>query len=264
MDERRTHDAAKARPARLVEAPAWEAFDPDVYVSLNYKVLHADDASILRAGSAHFRRCLQRRDAPPPAPLSGIDVGSGANLYPALMLLPWCDEITLIDRARANVEWLRSHIRDYDQNWDAFWDVLCEAGPYTEIPCPRRRMRATTRVEQGDVFLLPGQHWGIGTMFFTAESITASLDLFREAVRCFMHSLIPGAPFAAAFMAEQRGYYVGSHSYPQCHVDEDTVREGFAAYAEEDLHVRRFRDGHALRDGYAGMILACGRRRAGR
>lgn len=39
----------------------------------------------------------------------GIDVGTGANLYPCLSMLPFCGEITLWERGEANVAWLQSN-----------------------------------------------------------------------------------------------------------------------------------------------------------
>ncbi|CAL9545495.1 hypothetical protein SUDANB176_04333 [Streptomyces sp. enrichment culture] len=259
-----TQGAAEPLSARPAEAnaPRWDAFDPDAYVSRNYMNLHADDASIMRACSDYLRRHF-RRHGPPPSSLAGIDVGTGANLYPAMILLPWCREITLLDFAPANVKWLEESTPHYGENWDAFWDVLRRGTPYAEITRPRERLRVGVRIERKSVFLLSERCWDIGTMFFTAESITASRAVFREAVRCFVRCLVPGAPFAAAFMAESRGYRVGHHSYPSCNVDEHTVAEGLAPYAE-DLEIRRFREGPALRDGYMGMILACGRRRSTR
>ncbi|NEC30088.1 methyltransferase [Streptomyces sp. SID8111] len=267
VDRHATHGAAEPRTAPLVEAeaPRWDAFDPDAYVRQNYLRLHPADAAILRAGRDHLCRHFGRHGLP--APLTGIDVGTGANLYPTLMLLPWCKEITLLDFAENNVAWLRNTLhrdQSYGANWDPFWDVLRDRSPYAEITDPRGHLRGSTRMETGDVFELPEARWDIGTMFFTAESITASVTVFQEAVRCFVRSLLPGAPFAAAFMAESRAcYYVGRERYPSCDVDEHTVAAAFGPYAD-GLRIRRFRQGHALRDGYEGMILACGRRRATR
>ncbi|MYZ08165.1 methyltransferase [Streptomyces sp. SID2999] len=259
MDQRSTRDAAEIPAVEVAGAPLWEAFDPAAYVDANYSRLHADDASIMRICGDFFRRHFERHDAL--SARAGIDVGSGPNLYPALMLLPWCAEITLLDLSPANVEWLQRHTGGYPESWDAFWDVLNTASPYREITDPRGSLGASARVEHGDLFLLPEGRWGIGTMFFTAESMTDSPDVFRGGVRRFVESLLPGAPFAAAFMAGSRGYRVGGHFFPSCSVDERAVAASLAPYAADDLTITRLHDGHALREGYLGMILACGRRR---
>src|SRR5438067_645288 len=105
----------------------WEAFDPVAYLDHNYRDLQPEDAEILHIIRDHFSDHFRNRVD---GPVSGIDVGAGANLYPSLAMLPWCDEITLFEHAPANVEYLRSQIDNYHENWDKFWDTLCENEAY--------------------------------------------------------------------------------------------------------------------------------------
>jgi hypothetical protein len=60
-------------------------------------------------------------------------------------------------------------------------------------------------------------------MFFVAESITTRNSEFVRATRSFINSLVPRAPFAAAFMRDSSGYRVGSRDFPACSVDERDV-----------------------------------------
>jgi hypothetical protein len=259
-------------PARSVkrklnaEVP-WDSFDSAAYVDHNYGSLRSDDAKILEVVRAHFsdhfREHVSGRDDG--RQLVGIDVGAGANLYPALSMLPWCDEITLFERSAANVDYLRGQCASYDGHWDQFWDALCEREPYgRRVPDPRASFRKAVAVEQGNVFDLrdrPG-HWSIGTMFYVAESLSTSYEEFLAAVECFMLALAPGAPFAAAFMEGSQGYEVGGQSFPACSVTQTEVLKSLSPYAEEkDLSITPIgMPGGALREGYEGMIVACGRR----
>jgi hypothetical protein len=249
------------------DAP-WDEFDPGAYVDQNYRDLLDADAEILtfvrEHFSNHFREHFDR-------PIRGIDIGAGANLYPALSMLPWCKEITLLERARKNVGYLREQRQNFAESWDDFWKVLREDPRYQAIDAGlRERFRATVRVEKGNLFAMErrkffGLHrdprrWQIGTMFFVAESISTSHEEFRRGVACFMEALEPGAPFAAAFMEGSRGYDVGDRHYPACNVDETQVKESFRDFAQKVETRRLGESSHLVRPGHTGIILACGQR----
>lgn len=96
-------------------------------------------------------------------------------------------------------------------------------------------------------------------MFFVAESISACPEEFKAAVLRFIGALRAGAPFAAAFMERSAGYDVGDIRFPAVSVGEDGIRSILEPVAAE-LHLKRIGiDGDALRDGYEGMIVVCGR-----
>jgi len=240
------------------QAP-WDVFDALAYVDHNYRPLRSDDAEIVRLVSEHFSECM---GGDFDVPVSGIDVGAGANLYPALTMLPWCGDITLYERSQSNVAWLERQVRSYESNWDEFWDALRRGDLYARVEDPRSRLREVARVKQANLFDLPQGRWGMGTMFFVAESMSALFHEFEEAVRRFAECLVPGAPYAAAFMEGSVGYRVGDAFFPACSVDEEQVRRVLAPHTEGDIRITRIgMPGGALRPGYEGMLVACGRRR---
>ncbi|MDQ0403691.1 SCO2525 family SAM-dependent methyltransferase [Streptomyces sp. NBC_01723] len=240
---------------RNADAP-WSKFDPEAYVDDNYRTPLEVDLLIVRLMRDHFTRCF----ADTPHPVRGIDVGAGANLYPALSMLPWCDKVLLLEYAHPNVEYLEKQVSPggYDTAWDAFWKVLGEEPAYRAVE-PRELAGEIVRVERGNLFDLEHGHrrWGLGTMFFVADSMSECPEEFQRGVRCFMNALGDGAPFAAAFMKESVGYRVGAHDYPAYRVNEERVRESLAPFTGEleihDLH-------HMVRPGHEGMLLALGRR----
>ncbi len=61
-------------------------------------------------------------------------MGAGANLYPALSMLPWCDEITLLDRSKTNLDYLRHQLAGHDDVWEKFWRKLCLENAYAVLP----------------------------------------------------------------------------------------------------------------------------------
>ncbi len=245
------------------EAP-WDAFDPKAYVDHNYKSLIPEDREIISIVRAHFGDHFR---ADPDRQVRGIDVGAGANLYPAFSMLPWCEAITLLDRAEPNVDYLTGQQLGYDQGWDEFWDLFRADEAYAALPGnPRDRFAEVTRVEKGDLFALSRrrENWSLGTMFFVAESLSTSHEEFWQAVECFLLALTPGAPFAAAFMEHSEGYFVGDTHFPACDVGEAEIRSAIEVHAERQ-RLKMFTVGqpNAVRDGYTSMIVACGFRARG-
>ncbi|MFG3099261.1 SCO2525 family SAM-dependent methyltransferase [Streptomyces sp. NPDC048182] len=242
---------------RNADAP-WSKFDPEAYVDDNYRTPLDVDLLIVRHMRDYFSRCYA---AGVPDAVRGVDVGAGANLYPGLSMLPWCEKVLLLEYAPPNVAYLERQKSGtgYDTAWDAFWDVLREAPAYAGIDDPRATFGDIVRVERGNLFDLEDGHrrWDIGTMFFVADSMSECSEEFDRGVRCFMNALNEGAPFAAAFMKESVGYRVGEHRYPAYRVNEDRVRESLEPFTGEleihDLH-------HMVRPGHEGMLLALGRR----
>ena len=256
------------------QAP-WNKFDNKAYVAQNYLDLLPADAEILSMVGSHFSRHFENRGEGAGSPVLGIDMGAGGNLYPALAMLPWCRRITLFERAPENIEYLRKQRDRMDQNWDAFWKVLCHEKVYADLDSKwKNDFRDVARVEQGNLFKMGRRNrlgfrrsagkYQIGTMFFVAESISTSLDEFQQAVDCFMSVLAPGAPFAAAFMEGSRGYDVGDEHFPACDVDKEQVENALAPYARKPEMVRLSDADHLVRPGHTGMILACGVRRSGK
>ncbi|WP_093631853.1 SCO2525 family SAM-dependent methyltransferase [Streptomyces sp. 3213.3] len=240
----------------------WDEFNPADYISHNYRTVHPVDAEIIAIVRDHFSDHFRRF---PGRPVRGIDVGAGANLYPALAMLPWCEEITLLDRSKRNVGYLRDQLDSYDAHWDAFWYELRKNGRYVAYSCdPRERFRQIVRVEQGDLFDMAEREgrWTLGTMFFVAESLSTSEIEFRQAVECFFHYLEPGAPFAAAFMEESVGYEVGGRYFPACKVRRDQIHSTLKSHTRElrTIPVGE-QDQDKVRDGYTSMIVAYGFRR---
>jgi hypothetical protein len=177
-----------------------------------------------------------------------------------MTMLPFTSEIVLYERAHPNREWLRHQLRQPAESWGPFWDSVRGTRPaYQRVEQPWRALSRTATVVQGDLFDLEPDQYGIGTMFFVAESISTRAEEFQEATRQFLHSLVRGSPFAMTFVRKSYGYTVGGRQFPACWVTEDDVRCSLSRFAQvrEVLVI----DSHDLRAGYSGMIVAYGHRR---
>lgn len=250
------------RVRRNADAP-WNRFSSHDYWRRNYFGLQAEDQEIIRRVSNFFIRAF---DCRPPAG-RGIDVGSGTNLYPALLMLPWTEQILLTDFSARNVHWLRHQLAADGATWTwrPFWRALQEAEGYRHISEPRKQLREACAsvpgcagIERRSVFDLPEARWDLGTMFFVAESITEDPEEFRTAIARFVGALKPGAPFATAFMSGSDGYPVASKVFPALPITLDDVELHFTELGASNLNVELLRTKHRVRDGYQGMIVATG------
>jgi NNMT/PNMT/TEMT family len=247
------------------DAP-WNRFSSYDYWRRNYRELQAEDQEIIRRVSHFFISTFAGR---PPA-RRAIDVGSGTNLYPALLMLPWAEQILLTDYSESNINWLHDQLDQLSDDtplwtWRPFWQEMREAKGYNEVDRPRKLLREAcvsepghAGIEQRSVFDLPKARWDLGTMFFVAESITKKPEEFRAAVAAFVGALKPGAPFAAAFMAGSDGYEVADTLFPAVPITPDDVRRHLTELGVSELSVEVPETEHRVRDGYAGMIVTTG------
>jgi hypothetical protein len=257
----------------------WEAFSSNAYWRRNYAKMHAADQEIIHLVSHFFHTAFNDR----PRARRAIDVGSGTNLYPSLLMLPWTEQILLTDHSENNIRWLRRQVADErtswswlrfwhigwlrrtSWSWQPFWREMRDFEGYSRIGKPRVRLRQACTGSPGhagikrcSVFELPAAQWQLGTMFFVAESITEDAEEFRAAIHGFVGALQPHSPFAAAFMAGSHGYSVDGKSFPAFSITPDDVTEQFKNLGVSELSVDLLKTTDRIREGYEGMIVATG------
>ncbi|WP_161952611.1 SCO2525 family SAM-dependent methyltransferase [Actinoplanes sp. TFC3] len=236
----------------------WDQFDSAAYFDHNYGSLRDDDRHIIEIVSDFFQE--QKRRYPDQWRHKAIDVGAGANLYPALTMLPFAAEITLYERAATNCDWLQRQKAEPNESWWQFWSEMTNGrDDYRAIKDPLNLLSRRAQVKKGNIFNLPEDEYDMGTMFFVAESITNRDDEFKRALRTFIGSLRNHAPFAAAFMKDSSGYRVGNITFPAFSVGEQDIERQLSELAR-DVSIRPI-ESNGLRDGYGGMIVATGRRK---
>lgn len=245
-------DARAIQSVSVLNADAdWDRFTPSWYKDHNYAALGDDDRQILECVRDFFASADVREGR-------GLDAGSGANLYPALSLLPFCRDIVLLDYSAANVEWLESEIKEPNRSWNEFWQLLAKESAYDGVPDYRGALRKTVRVSHGNVLDLPVDEFDIGTMFFVAESMSTEKAEFEQAVHSFVRSLHRGAPFAIAFMIGSQGYRVNGQFFPAVEIDGHDVQQCLKGVAQLESIVDIDLRDPPLRNGYKGMLVVTG------
>lgn len=241
----------------------WEDFPSQDYWHRNYKEMLPPDKEIIRLVGSFFSEAFRGHARVQRA----IDVGSGTNLYPALLMLPWAEQILLTDYSESNVRWLRGQIMDDSGawTWQPFWGELQALEGYDQVSEPRKQLRMActgkggqSAIEEYSVFDLPRAQWQLGTMFFVAESITRDPREFARAIGRFVGALEPHSPFAAAFMSGSEGYPLGSVTYPALPVAAGDIRKHFTRLRVSELSVKELETSQRVREGYEGMIVATG------
>lgn len=239
------------------DAAPWPYFDADGYSKANYATVFPEDEEIIRFASNFL---IEARRGRPPV-RAAVDVGSGPNLYPSLLMLPWAERIVFTEYATANIAWLSEHLIDApgDWAWQPFWDLVAGLPGYENVKRPRHRLAAGHDIVSLSIFDLPQQEWGLGSMFFVADGISSDKAEFDSAVQTFLGALTPAAPFMMAFIEGSTGYEVSGVRFPAVNVNARSLKALLAdlpvtrtAILRTDNSVR------PVRPGYDAMLLVTG------
>lgn len=241
------------------DSAPWDDFDADVYSKANYATLHPEDAEIIRFASSFLIEAFRRR----PRVGRAVDVGSGPNLYPALLMLPWVDRIIFTEYAINNINWLNGNLAvnlgEGEWAWQPFWDLLTHLPEYQLVRDPQRRLADCHDVIRLSVFDLPRRTWDMGSMFFVADGISSDETEFESAVRSFLGALMPAAPFMMAFMEGSAGYEINGVGFPAVNVSRDSLGALLADLPVTGASILRTdKTTRPLRPGYDAMLLVTG------
>ncbi|HUD38683.1 MAG TPA: SCO2525 family SAM-dependent methyltransferase [Streptosporangiaceae bacterium] len=246
------------KPEVRNEAAPWSAFDADVYAKLNYASLIPEDEEIIRFAAGFLVQAYRNR----PLASHAVDVGSGPNLYPALLMLPWVERITFTEIAPLNIGWLKANLPDAPEEewaWQPFWELMARLPEYENIREPRQRLAGIHHIVEKSIFELPSRTWDLGSMFFVADGISSDQAEFELAVRSFLTALRPGAPFMMAFMEGSTGYEVSGVAFPAVRIRQDTLIRLLADLPVAGTQILRTdKSIRPLRPGYDSMLLVVG------
>lgn len=220
-------------PAASNDQIDWDRLDVASYLADNYRELRDDDQAIIERMTQFFDEAVDHDKLPYPR---AVDVGTGSNLYPALAMLPFAERVDLREVSTTSVGWLQGQLADgFDATWDPFWQRMCGRVTYKEYFTDRdvrEDLSAKAEATVGSVFGLPRATWNLGTMFFTACSLSTDDREFRRALRRFVDSLVTGAPFVVASMINSSGYEVDGAWFPAVKLTESDIQRGLSKHAD--------------------------------
>ena len=230
---------------------AWHAFDTAGYVADNYRWMHDFDRRILRALSPYYAAL------PPGSLASSLDVGTGPNLYPLMLVSAASRRLEVLEHSAANVAYLeRARREGAPAEWAAFWRLCRELDP--ALPRDFDAVLRGVRLHQGDAFdLQPASH-ELVSMFFMAESVTGDRAEFEELCTRFATAATPGGHLVAAFMAGMPCYRMGTEVLPSFPLDQPTL-EAVMRPLTRDLRVEQLPPDPALPYQHDGVLLLTAR-----
>jgi hypothetical protein len=204
-------------------------FKADPYATDNYGTpLEADRAIVDALGKAWAE--IETVE-------SAIEVGTGPNLYPVLVALPWVRQLRVTDFVPSNVSWARRQL-DGDM---AFWRR------FHDYPAVVEDLRTKVTVERQDVYVLPRDTYDVVSMHSVMESITSSRATFFHGLRGIHSSLRSGGHLLASFMLGSTGWEVAGANFPAVELNREDILEelqmaGFGL--EWDTVTPPVREGH--------------------
>ncbi|MFE6862283.1 hypothetical protein [Nocardia sp. NPDC057668] len=239
----------------------WDEFDAEEYVERNYgrKIL-SEDREIID----FVINTLQEMNIKPGSMQSVADVGSGPNLYPALMVSPFIandGRLELIDVAAPNLEYLRRILDSHDDEQQAKWRLFEEHIRSLGVPADLQKVKFLSSVRRGSIYELQPNRYDTVLSFFVSESITDDESEFEDSVASLMGSVKANGLFIVAHMLGSRGYFAGERTFfPAISLSMEQIQENYDKYGL--CHYRRIgRDGPVLiRKGYEGMAVVVGRK----
>jgi hypothetical protein len=206
-------DGAPHRPNGDV---AWDDFDTAGYVADNYATLHDLDRRIITDLSPYYR------SLPPRSLRSSLDIGTGPNVYPLMLVAAASRRLKALERSASNVAYLRRTCREgADPSWTPFWRLCRQLDP--ALPADLDEVLRGLTIDHGDALKVPlGQH-DLVSMFFVAESVAGDRDEFEQLSRRFAAAAAPGGHLVAAYMAGMPHYELGGETLPSFPLDRETL-----------------------------------------
>ena len=195
---------------------AWDDFDTASYLADNYATLHDFDRRIIATLSPYYRALG------PGSLASSLDVGTGPNLYPLMLVAAASRRLEALERSARNVTYLQRARREgADPCWTPFWELCRRLDP--ALPADLDEVLRGLTIHHGDAAdVPPGQH-DLVSMFFMAESVTGGRDEFEWLAHRFARAAAPGGHLVAAFMAGMSQYELGGATLPSFPLDRHTL-----------------------------------------
>jgi hypothetical protein len=239
----------------------WNDFDPREYEYRNYgkQILH-EDAEIIK----NAIQGLEQMDLKRGSLKRVMDIGTGPNLYPTMLLTPyisWDAKIELIEYAKPNLKYLRT-VKETGNNkdWIKFEKLMTEMGG-EKYKGSINKLLSISEIKEGNIFRLPKNTYDAVVSFFVTESITDDREKFKESLLSLINSLKPGGIIVAAHMVNSREYFAGENTrFPATNLSVNEIEEAYKGLADISLSLIGHTGFKPARKGYKGMALIIGRK----
>jgi hypothetical protein len=242
----------------------WSSFDPYEYVSPNFEnhgEILPEDQEII----GHMTKALSQIGIEQKSLQTVADVGTGPNLYPAMILSPYMAKdsaLHMIEFSAPNRDYMQKVITgtidDFHASiWHKFEKYMINVGGEIYLGA-ERKAKEHAKIIEGDIFNLPKNTYELITSYFVAESIVDSKMLFHEALQSLSASLKKDGLLINTHMVYSEGYSAGeSTRFPAVKLSLKQIKQ---AYLDTDMKIIKiilFGENTKIkvREGYHGMAL---------
>ncbi len=240
----------------------WSDFDPYEYAERNYfnngEIL-SEDKLLIR----HAIKALKQLGIKPGSLKRVADVGTGPNLYPAMILSPFVTpnaEIELLEFSTHRSYLAKLLEETHDQKhaaiWKKFEEFMIEVGGGI-YEGGEKKVKKQAKIQYGNIFDLPENEYDFISSYFVAESIVDSQMPFREAIQSLGKAIKPDGILMVAHVVGSEGWYAGNGThFPAINLTAEQIRQ---AYLDVDLDIISTiavsPDNQGFREGYHGTML---------
>lgn len=230
-------------------AKLWTKFGTSKYLSGNYSQVHDEDKQIIEICVKFLAKKKHVSHA--------MEVGTGPNLYPAILFAPHVSKLDLIEYSENNLDYLYKNIGDTGRDWHKYQVYMSKFDKEYKHDITKS-IKRKSNIKKGSVYKLPANKYDLISMFFCAESITGHYPTFARACHSFLRSAKKGGLVIAAFMKQSKGYSVDGIRFPATQITARELETIFMPSMKEVAIVEISKSKHALRAGYEGMLLLVG------
>jgi len=224
----------------------WKNFNPETYIKHNYSNIHQEDKQIIRRlvkfYSQHHLLKL------------GLDIGTGPNLYPLILMLPITKKIESIDFNRQNINYLKGQIMKMNRNWKRFFNFIKKIYKQSGINLINS-LKTKVIIKQGDIYQLAEEKYDLVSMFFCAESITNDYEKFSSVCNKLINSVKINGLIVAAFMENSSQFFVGKIRHKTYLVNIKCLKKIFSPRVKNLKIYKIHKAKIPLRPGYTGILL---------
>lgn len=245
----------------------WSAFDPYEYAMRNFgnngEILPEDKRLIM-----HAIQALQQVGISQKSLKDVADIGSGPNLYPAMILVPFLHTKSVLHLLEfsENRSYLQKLVdgtmeREHAKIWHKFEEFMVDVGGDMYQDCEESAKKKIVS-QFGDIFSLPKNKYDLLTSYFVSESIVDSQMQFREAIQSMGKAIKRDGIMMVAHMVGSEGWHAGKGSkFPAINLTAEQIKQ---AYLDADLDIISTivvgHDTQKVREGYTGMMLVIAQR----
>lgn len=194
---------------------SWSEFDTEEYAWRCYgkKIMDVDRLLITKA-----MQTIEVMGLKPGSLQHVADVGAGPNLFPSMLLAPFVapptngGRLDLIEYSQPNLQYLTDIVAGRPVSppayiWQKYESLMSEHAPIWRRAFST--LQSVAKVVPGSIYELKPQAYDAISSFFTAESITDSMDECERAVASLLAAVKPGGLVMIGHMLGSGGYPAG-------------------------------------------------------